>query len=574
MAETEERAQPQYRLVQLFVLSCIALATAAMLNGLRAYVLEDVSLEFGLLAKTIGWAWGAYWLAFAMFVIFGSPMCDYVGMGRLMGIAGVFHIIGTAVCVSVSYLRGFTTPEVVFWAGMFCLGLAHGLVEAVINPLIATLYREQKTRMLNILHAWWPGGLVIGTLLGFALGKFDVQWRIQLSIIFLPSVIYFILVLLTKFPPTERVEHGVPAKEMLREAFRPLYLAIWMCMFLTAATELGPGAWTEAMLTKTVGFSGILALAYISMLMFVFRHFAGPLAQKFSPIGLMWLSSLLAGIGLFGLSLAKSPLPAIVATTFWGVGVCYMWPTMLGITSERFPKGGALLIGMTGFAGTLSTFFVLPAMGKIYDIYTQKFLPAGEQLQNLLKQIEAGGAAKEAAQAILEPARTQAVPYAYQYVSAVAIFLLVVFGIIWLWDRARGGYQAVDISKRAEEEPVELGPEASFFDRMLCDGVHPGNGAHVLLYVLCIAGAPLATIIGSLLQAILAGLGIEAAVLKPAMTVGIIVSPLALIIGLLGLATCKTAQGKMWARSMAVGGVLWVIAWSVLMPLAVWATGP
>ncbi len=125
-----------------------------------------------------------------------------------------------------------------------------------------------------------------------------------------------------------------------------------------------------------------------------------------------------------------------------------MWPTMLGITSERFPKGGAVLMGLTGTAGMLSNFFVVPIMGRIYDTYTQTALSRqGLQLEALLAD------KAPAAQAALQTARTEAAPYAFRYVSAAAIVLIVVFGILWLRDRAMGGYKA----ERLATEDVELG---------------------------------------------------------------------------------------------------------------------
>ena len=154
---------------------------------------------------------------------------------------------------------------------------------------------------------------------------------------------------------------------MFRELRNPLFLILFASMFLTAASELAPGQWVDFALSRTVGMPGILLLVYVSALMFVMRHFAGPLVHRLSPIGLLWWSCLMAAIGLWLLSVANSPVTALMAATVWGTGVCYMWPTMLGTASERFPRGGALLMGLMGTAGTLSIQFVLPMMGAIYD---------------------------------------------------------------------------------------------------------------------------------------------------------------------------------------------------------------
>ena len=151
--------------------------------------------------------------------------------------------------------------------------------------------------------------------------------------------------------------------EMFRELRNPLFIVLFLSMFLTAASELAPGQWVDFALSRTVHMPGILLLVYVSALMFVMRHFAGPLVHKLSSIGLLWVSCLMASLGLVALSVANSPVTGLLAATVWGTGVCYMWPTMLATASERFPRGGALLMGLMGTAGTLSIRFVLPMMG-------------------------------------------------------------------------------------------------------------------------------------------------------------------------------------------------------------------
>jgi hypothetical protein len=219
---------------------------------------------------------------------------------------------------------------------------------------------------------------------------------------------------------------------MFKELARPLFIVLWLSMFLTAASELAPGQWVDIALTRTVGMKGIILLVYVSGLMIVMRHFAGTLAHKLSPIGLLWVSCLLASAGLLLLSVAKSPIAGLLAATVWGVGVCYMWPTMLASASERFPRGGALLIGLMGTAGTLSIKFVLPWMGNIFD-QTKVRLAGGEDAFKALtgdKLNEVLGAAAQKS---------------FQMVAILPAILLVVFGAIWLYDRARGGYKAEKI---------------------------------------------------------------------------------------------------------------------------------
>jgi MFS family permease len=184
---------------------------------------------------------------------------------------------------------------------------------------------------------------------------------------------------------------------------------------------------------------GIWLLIYVSGLMFVMRHFAGPLAHKLSPVGLLWVSCLLASAGLLALSLANSPVTGLLAATLWGTGVCYMWPTMLAAASERFPRGGTLLMGLMGTAGMLSISWVLPELGRIFD--TKKIEYAGGEAQfNALV-----GAAKET---ILG----QAAQASFRAVAVLPLILLVVFGAIFWYERAKGGYRPEKIHSGAHAD--------------------------------------------------------------------------------------------------------------------------
>ena len=216
---------------------------------------------------------------------------------------------------------------------------------------------------------------------------------------------------------------------MFRELRSPLFFVLFCSMFLTAASELAPGQWVDLALSRTVHMPGILLLVYVSGLMFVMRHFAGALGRMLSPIGVLWVSCLLASIGLFALSFANSPVTGLLAATVWGTGVCYMWPTMLATASERFPRGGALLMGLMGTAGTLSIQFVLPIMGSIFDH----------------KKVEAAGgdAAFQALQpgAELDRVLGLAAQLSFRYVAVLPAILLLVFGAIWLYDRSKGGFK-------------------------------------------------------------------------------------------------------------------------------------
>jgi fucose permease len=313
----------------------------------------------------------------------------------------------------------------VLWIAALVAGIGWGLVETVVNPLIASLYPEAKTAKLNAVHAWWPGGLVIGGLLGVGMSNLDLGWQIKLGLVLIPAAAVIVLCMGLKFPPTERAAAGASIGEMFRELRKPLFWVLFGSMFLTAASELAPGQWVDLALSRTVHMPGILLLVYVSGLMFLMRHFAGALGKVLSPIGVLWCSCLLASLGLFALSVADSPVTGLLAATVWGTGVCYMWPTMLATASERFPRGGALLMGLMGTAGTLSIQFVLPIMGGIFD----------------QKKVEVAGG--EAAFSALPPGPELervlgvAAQTSFRSVAILPALLLIVFAAIWLYDRRR-----------------------------------------------------------------------------------------------------------------------------------------
>tara|TARA_R110002072_G_scaffold104296_2_gene228694 strand:- start:198 stop:824 length:627 start_codon:yes stop_codon:yes gene_type:complete len=196
-------------------------------------------------------------------------------------------------------------------------------------------------------------------------------------------------------------------------------------MYLTATAELAPGQWVNISLSNIVGMQGILLLVYVSALMFIMRHFAGPIVARISSVGLLFVGCLAAGAGLYLLSISTSPISAFAAATVWGAGIAFIWPTMLAIASERFPKGGAVAMGLMGFAGGMAIQFVLPRMGAIFDNAKAEAAGGADKL---------AGLSPEAMAEVLRYASVES----FQAVAVVPLLLLPVFGAIWLYDRSRG----------------------------------------------------------------------------------------------------------------------------------------
>lgn len=425
----------QYNKSRIFIVSVIALVTAGMAASIRSNIASDIQRIFldpvdkAHSAEMVATILGVPFAGFALTIAIGSPLLDIIGMGLLLPLSGICFTLGTLLLAFAGTISSGPGVYNVLYAGAVISGIGWGLVETVINPLTATLYPDEKTTKLNHLHAWWPGGLIIGGLLGVGMSSIGLDWRMKLFCILVPAVVVIVMCIGMKFPPTERAAAGVSMGEMFKELAQPMFLVLFLSMFLTAASELAPGQWVDLALTRTVHMPGILLLVYVSGIMFVARHFAGPLVHKLSPIGLLWISCLLASIGLVALSIADSPVTGVLAATVWGCGVCFMWPTMLATASERFPKGGALLMGLMGTAGTASIYFVLPQMGKIFDNEAVRLAGSADAYKSL-------------AGAELDRIQGLAAQLSFKEVAILPAILLIVFGAIALYDRSRGGFKA------------------------------------------------------------------------------------------------------------------------------------
>jgi hypothetical protein len=428
----------EYNKTRLFWTSSLALCMSGIANALRANAAADLQrvyldpIDKLHSAQMIGTVLGVPFLAFAITIAISSPLLDIIGMGMLLPLAAILVSVGMLLMGFAGEIATGQGAYNVLWIGAAISGMGWGLTETVMNPLVASLYPDDKTAKLNAAHAWWPGGLVIGGLLGVAMSNMQMGFQMKLGLVVLPAIVVLVMSLGVKYPPTERAAAGLSTGSMFSELLRPMFLVLFGAMFLTAASELAPGQWVDLALSRTVGMPGILLLVYVSGLMFLMRHFAGPLVHKLSPIGVLWFSCLGAALGLVALSYANSPAMGLLAATLWGTGVCYMWPTMLATSSERFPRGGALLMGLMGTAGTLSIQFVLPKMGSIYD--TAKIeLAGGEAAFNALQGDALNNVLGEAAQ------------QSFRAVAILPAILLVVFGAIWLYDRSKGGFKPAKI---------------------------------------------------------------------------------------------------------------------------------
>jgi fucose permease len=365
MNATPNSLQPN----KLFLASRIALIVTAMTFAFRASLEGIWGAEFNLTKEEIGWIFSPAFWGFTLAMVFGGPLCDVIGMKKLLILAFIGHIAGIIIYLTA---KDATT----LFIGTVCIGIGNGMVEAACNPLVVTLYPNNKTTMLNRFHVWFPGGIMLGGLISYLLiDTLHLDWRILIAVLFVPAIIYGFMFFKLQFPQTERVTRGVSTGQMFRACVKPLFLVMLVCMFLTAATELGTNQWLGALL-QGAGVSGILVLVFINGLMALGRSFAGPVVHRLNPNGMLILSAALAGIGLFLLSRATG-YGAFGAALVFAAGICFFWPTMLGYVSEYLPNTGALGLSLMGGAGMFSTSLIVPVMGKWYDDFKAAATTAG-----------------------------------------------------------------------------------------------------------------------------------------------------------------------------------------------------
>lgn len=395
---------------RLFIAACLALLVTAITFAIRAKIEGVFTDVYGLTKEEVGRAFGPAFWGFAVAMFAGGYFIDIVKTKTIVWMAFGMHLVGIILLLMAK------TYMSLFIANVF-IGLGNGSVEAACNPLVTTLFPEKKTKMLNRFHVWFPGGIVIGSLLAwFIMDQLQLPWQALVSMLFIPLALYGFLFFGQAIPETERVATGVTYKEMMRNVGAPvtitlavifmilvatnpaisaavtasyttpliivgvvaiaiiiegrlvnkitlLFPFIFFCMLLTASTELGTTQWINALLANN-GIHPMIILAVVTGLMAVGRFFAGGLIHRLNPPGVLLGSAIFSVAGLFLLSISNGALMTVLSAAVFAVGVCYFWPTMIGVASEYVPKSGALGMSILGGAGFVATSMVLPIMGK------------------------------------------------------------------------------------------------------------------------------------------------------------------------------------------------------------------
>ena len=489
----------------LFWTCFIALVATSFGFIIRANIIGDLGVAFNLSETQKGEILGVGLWPFALSIILFSLIIDKIGYGRALAFAFICHVASAFVTI---FATGY---QMLYW-GTFILAVGNGTVEAVINPVVATVYSKQKTKWLNILHAGWPGGMVLGGLLILILMP-GLGWRWKVGLVLIPAVVYGLMMIRAKFPVHERVKAGISYKAMLQEAGiigaviviiimiaeigrifqwplgakiivaavlilayslyvrklgHPLFIFLLLIMLPLATTELGTDSWITELVNPIMAKMGMQAgwlLIYTAFIMMVLRFLAGPIIHKLSPLGLLAICSGIAVVGLVMLSQVTG-IMIFIAATVYALGKTFFWPTMLGVAAERFPRGGALTLNAIGGMGMLSVGVIGAVfLGNIQDrqidrellaqhpaLHTQVVAPEKASIFGKYQPVdkERVAALSEGEQKIVADTTATAKKNALMTVAIFPAIMLVCYLILILYFRAKGGYKPVELIAQRE----------------------------------------------------------------------------------------------------------------------------
>lgn len=414
----------------------MAILAAGVGFAIRTGIIDNWQREYGFSATEVGQISGMGLSGFCFGIIIGGVIADKIGYGKLVIAAFLFHMLSAIITFGAAFDPDAAHQTQAYYAlywGSFLFALANGTLEAVANPLIATLFPHNRTHYLNLLHASWPAGLILGSLLGWLLDdELEWHWKYQLALYLIPVVVYGLMFLGQSMPKSEASKTGLSTGEMFADVglLGGIIVSVLLAMFfsqslglenaaysigigillamlllthshgargdtiiplgalllfvlfvthgLVGAVELGTDNWlpntTGNILTSQ---QGKILFVWTSFCMFALRFCADFIEKKIglSPIGILLTCSVLAVIGLLLVSQADTFWAAILALTVYGVGKTFFWPTMLAVGSDRFPKTGAIAISIMGGVGMMSAGLIgAPGLGYAKDRFTGEAL--------------------------------------------------------------------------------------------------------------------------------------------------------------------------------------------------------
>lgn len=358
----------------LFLGSCLALITTGLTFSIRAGILPQLGKSFDLSAEQLGFINSMWFLGFPISMILGGLFYYKVGPANIMRIAFISHTVGIILTI---FATGYTSLLV----STLFIGFGNGCTEAACNPLIADLYSGKKMdKMLNRFHMWFPGGIVLGSLISKFMTDFGASWQTQMWVIMVPTILYAIIFWGKAFPEPKQ-EAAASISNNFKAMFSPIFIFLFCCMALTAISEFGPQQWVGIIMADS-GASPMLILALVTGVMAVGRFFAGSVIKVLGQTGVLLFSAIFATIGIYLFSVVTGGM-AYVAAIFFAIGVCYFWPTMIATTAQRVPLSGALGMSVIGGVGMFSTSIFQPIIGRWIDKSKEAVVASGQAVGNI-----------------------------------------------------------------------------------------------------------------------------------------------------------------------------------------------
>ena len=390
---------------RLFYGSCFALITTAFSFSIRAGILPQLAETFSLSGQQLGFINSMWFLGFPISMILGGLFYHTIGPKRIMQFAFFTHTLGIILTI---FSGGYTGLLV----STLLIGIGNGCTEAACNPMIADAYEgKQMNTLLNRFHMWFPGGIVLGSLVSLLMTTLDLGWQAQIWIIMIPTLIYAYLFMGQEFPKP-KIEGVTSISENFKAMLSPIYIFILACMALTAISEFGPQQWTSLILSNS-GAHPMVILDLITGLMAIGRYFGGDIVHKFDQTGVLLGSAILTAIGIFLLSTQTGGM-VYVAAVFFALGVCYFWPNMIGFVAEKIPLSGALGMSIVGGMGMFSSSIFQAIIGGWIDSSTAEQAALGLTGTDL--ELAAG-------------------QQTLTYMISFPAILIVLFTILYFWQR-------------------------------------------------------------------------------------------------------------------------------------------
>jgi len=406
---------------RLFYGSCFALITTAFSFSIRAGILPQLGEELSLSGEQLGFINSMWFFGFPISMVIGGLIYHKVGGKAIMQFAFFAHAIGIILTIYSGSYVGLLISTLL-------IGLGNGCTEAACNPMIADAYSGTRmSRMMNRFHMWFPGGIVIGSLVSKFMTDAGLSWETQIWVIMIPTLIYAYLYFGQSWPKA-KIEAAATLSGNLKAMISPLFIFMIICMSLTAISEFGPQQWVGLILAKS-GAEPMIILALVTGLMAVARYFGGEVVHKFDQTGVLLGSAVLATIGIYLFSTQTGTM-AYVAAIFFALGIAYFWPNMIGFIADKIPKSGALGLSIIGAVGMFSSSIFQPIIGGWIDSDKAEAAAAGltgDELELVAGQSTLGT------------------------MVAFPAILIVLFTILWFWVKKR---KSNDAAEATSGQPV------------------------------------------------------------------------------------------------------------------------